>query len=58
MQSLNDDLFASGGCSQASTQEVSQNFVSQEITWPEEQISDNPKVKILKYNRYTLITIK
>ena len=50
MQRLEDELFTSVRCSQASTQELSQTFPSQESQFTEELLADIPKVKLIKYN--------
>ena len=46
MQEFEDELFAPVRCSQASTQELSQNFPSQEYQITEDVPTDIPKVSI------------
>ena len=50
MQKLEDELFTSVRCSQASTQELSQTFPSQESQFTEEILADIPKVIIVCKN--------
>ena len=50
MQELEDDLFTSVRCSQASTQELSQAFPSQDVQITEELASDIPLVSKVLVN--------